>query len=125
MQNILKGIEISLPEGVTFTDPDGNVRTRMRTRWWLNAGGKTYGELTFRENEEVADVSPRPEEAARLTGYDGRIPVFFGHYWFRGEPSIITSKVACLDYSVAKGGFLTAYTWRGEKELANGGFTTV
>jgi hypothetical protein len=92
VENLLKGMEISLPGGATFTDPDGNVRSKMRARWWI--------------------------------GYHDNVPVFFGHYWFHDDkPAIINPKVVCLDYSVAKGGFLAAYTWRGEKELQDAAFT--
>jgi hypothetical protein len=30
--------------------------------------------------------------------------------------------VACLDHSVAKGGFLCAYRWNGEQKLRNDNF---
>ena len=34
-------------------------------------------------------------------------PVFAGHYWLSApRPAILAANVACLDYSVAKGGFL-------------------
>ena len=45
-------------------------------------------------------------------------PVLFGHYWMEGEPTITYPTVACLDFSVAKNGFLTAYRWSGERELS-------
>jgi hypothetical protein len=124
LQALLKGIEINLPEGVTFTDKDGNVRTKMRVRWWLEGRGKRYGELTFRRNEAIEDEYPDDDEVAKLEGYYDGVPVLFGHYWFSGQaPSVLGPKTACLDYSVASGGFLTAYTWRGEKDLDDGGFT--
>lgn len=124
LEALLKGIEIELPAGATFTDKDGNIRTNMRVRWWLSGPGKRYGELTFRQNEAIADEYPDPDAAKKLTGYGDEIPVFFGHYWFSSaEPSVIEPKFACLDYSVASGGFLTAYTWRGENQLVNDGFT--
>jgi hypothetical protein len=43
--------------------------------------------------------------------------VFFGHYWLNGSPGITASNAACLDFSVAKEGYLTAYRWSGEREL--------
>ncbi|MDP1798413.1 MAG: hypothetical protein Q8K78_13055, partial [Planctomycetaceae bacterium] len=50
-------------------------------------------------------------------------PVFFGHYWLRAEqPAILATNVACLDYSVAKHGFLCAYRWQGERTLSNDHF---
>ena len=44
-------------------------------------------------------------------------PVFFGHYWLMDEPGITAPNAACLDFSVAKDGYLTAYRWSGEREL--------
>ena len=47
-------------------------------------------------------------------------PVFFGHYWFTGTPRIITTQIACLDYSAARAECpLVAYRWDGEAELCN------
>jgi hypothetical protein len=46
--------------------------------------------------------------------YTESIPVLFGHYWLQGTPVISKGNAACLDYSVAKQGFLTAYRWSGE-----------
>jgi hypothetical protein len=47
-------------------------------------------------------------------------PTFVGHYWFDpADPLAPASKrVACVDYSVAKGGPLVAYRFDGEPELA-------
>jgi hypothetical protein len=51
--------------------------------------------------------------------YAETIPVFFGHYWLQGTPGISSDYAACLDFSVAKGGFLTAYRWSGESRLSS------
>jgi hypothetical protein len=47
-------------------------------------------------------------------------PVFFGHYWLPPNAAKVplAQNVACLDYSVAKGGDLTAYRWDGEQVLS-------
>jgi hypothetical protein len=37
----------------------------------------------------------------------------------------MANNVACLDYSVAKGGNLVAYRWSGEKELTEKNFEFV
>lgn len=55
---------------------------------------------------------------------DGK-PVFFGHYWFNGQPELIRSNICCLDYSVAKNGCLVAYSLDGEKKLSDEKFTFV
>ena len=52
-------------------------------------------------------------------------PVFFGHYWLKGNPSLYRNNICCLDYSVAKNGYLTAYRFDGEKELSNDKFVFV
>jgi hypothetical protein len=45
-------------------------------------------------------------------------PVFFGHYWLNGSPELTAPNAACLDFSVARGGFLTAYRWSGKIQLS-------
>lgn len=54
-------------------------------------------------------------------------PTFIGHYWFDpSEPVAPASRrVACVDYSVAKGGPLTAYRFDGETELSAEKFVAV
>jgi hypothetical protein len=53
-------------------------------------------------------------------------PVFVGHYWLSAQrPAVLADNVACLDYSVAKGGFLCAYRWQGEQTLSNEHFVWV
>jgi hypothetical protein len=44
-------------------------------------------------------------------------PVFFGHYWLKGKPIILKDNICCLDYSIAKKGYLAAYSFDGEKKL--------
>jgi hypothetical protein len=45
-------------------------------------------------------------------------PVIFGHYCLDSKkPRLLDRNAACVDYCVAKGGFLAAYTWSGEKQL--------
>ena len=59
----------------------------------------------------LADVAPYPATEK---------PVFIGHYWLRGDrPELLAPNIACLDYSVAKGGYLCAYRWDGEQELSD------
>lgn len=53
-------------------------------------------------------------------------PVFVGHYWLPPKPpEILAENVACLDYSVAKAGFLCGYRWQGEQRLSNENFVWV
>jgi hypothetical protein len=52
-------------------------------------------------------------------------PVFFGHYWLKGQPQLQAHNVCCLDYSVAKGGELVCYRFDGESILSSLKFVSV
>lgn len=112
----LKGKEIPLPAGKKFTDKDGTDRTKIRIRWWEDPTKGTYESLTVKPIEELPDT---PIENIRHTTYYDRNqkPVFFGHYWLEGQPSLFQNNICCLDYSVAKDGLLVAYSFDGEREL--------
>ena len=119
LEVVSKGPELALPGGLSFPDREGKQRHDVRVRWWLPEP-KTYREAAIvplgREGL-IPDV-PLPGE---WKGHpNSGPPVLFGHYWFSGKPAVISSKFACLDYSVSKGGPLVAYRWDGEAELADG-----
>ena len=116
MEALLKGIEVPLPEPHTFRDKDGHERDRVRVRWWDSAA-IDYRQAAMLPVEERASfpVTAIPEHA--LVGHDGGKPVFVGHYWLTCAPALLSDKVACVDYSVAKGGKLVAYRWDGESTL--------
>jgi hypothetical protein len=111
---LLKGPEAALPQGRSFRDKDGCLRRNTRLRWWdpeattfrRAAVGMDGGEHELPEDPIPADFA-----------YREATPVLFGHYWMQGEPRILHRRASCLDFSVAKGGFLTAYQWSGEAEL--------
>jgi hypothetical protein len=46
-------------------------------------------------------------------------PVFFGHYWLTGTPSLQTKRAVCVDYSAGNGGPLVAYRFDSEPELVS------
>jgi calcineurin-like phosphoesterase family protein len=113
---LTKGMEIPLPEAHTFTDKDGHVRDRVRVRWW-DADAVSYRQAAILDDtarKELPD-DPIPEHAV-IGAADGP-PVFFGHYWLSGDPKPQSGNVACVDYSIAKGGKLVAYRWDGEPVL--------
>lgn len=41
------------------------------------------------------------------------------------RPAVLADNMACLDFSVAKGGFLCAYRGNGEQKLSNDNFVWV
>jgi hypothetical protein len=111
---LLKGPEQTLPSGVYFLDKDGHKRGEVRLRWWDQTA------TTFRKAAlglEGREAQLPDTELPRDFRYHDSKPVFFGHYWLNGSPAITAPNAACLDFSVAKEGYLTAYRWSGENEL--------
>ena len=126
---LLKGPEISLVEygQEPYVDKDGHVRKRARVRWW-NENATTLRELAEMGGDfKTEDGAPYPllpnievPAGMRSYVYTGGVPVFYGHYWRNGSPKHLldwTAYTACVDFSVVKGGTLTAYRWSGEKRI--------
>jgi hypothetical protein len=122
----LKGKEMKMPAGLSFTDKDGTVRTEIRIKWWEDPSLMTYKSIS------VLPIDNLPQQPIRLselkssdyyTEHDKS--VFFGHYWLKGKPFVYKKNICCLDYSVAKGGNLVAYSMNGESVLEPKNFTFV
>lgn len=124
---ILKGKEAALPDGMFFHDKDGNKRTEVRSRWYLAPKGHTYRTYALQSDPIACDLELDATVIAEADPYPLTAkPVFVGHYWLSADrPEVLAENVACLDFSVAKGGFLCAYRWNGEKKLRNEGFVWV
>ena len=118
---LLKGIEVDLPEGASFGDKDGISRSSTRTRWWRDPPA-TFRDGSFLPQDVQGLKLDTPMPASVTPGHDGGSPVFIGHYWMNDCPSIQAPRVACVDYSVAKGGPLVAYRWDGEANLSDSKF---
>jgi hypothetical protein len=122
------GIEVMavsrLPAGATFRDKDGHERTATRVKWYEPPGGHTYRTYAM-ASEPIPSDEPLPAEVhqAAVPYPETEKPVFVGHYWLSGSrPELLRRNIACVDWSVAKGGFLCAYRWDGEQELDTGKF---
>jgi hypothetical protein len=123
LETLIKGLEIPLPPGHFFYDKDGYPRHHIRTRWW-ELERLTYRDLAMVPAEAIAQIPHEPVPEDVLPGYDGDKPLFVGHYWLTGTPEPRNRHIACLDYSIAGGGFepgetpkLCAYRWDGESTL--------
>lgn len=108
IETILKGSELQLPDGYSFLDKDGHSREAIRVKWFRSPKNQTYRSYSLPEQilaPEIAVVN------CDLLGYqETERPIFFGHYWLPDkEPKEMAKNCFCLDYSVAKGGFLCAY----------------
>lgn len=113
---LIKGQEMDLPAGCEYLDKDGILRKRSRVRWW-RAGAQPLHEALLLPDGHGLDIPAAVVEGPELHGYDHAAPCFVGHYWMSGTPAPLTDNVACVDYSVAKGGSLCAYRWDGEAVL--------
>lgn len=122
----LKGKEVFMPKGLYFRDKDSNVRNELRIKWWKDPSNLSYHEMSVLPIENLPDTIIDKSLTGHVRPYspDER-PVFFGHYWLTGTPHLLRENVCCLDFSVAKHGFLTAYRFDGEKELSNDKFVFV
>ena len=116
IEAVCKGLEVSLPDGISFVDKGGVERHEARIRWWLPELA-TYQQAAIGPPDLTVRIPdlPFPDEL-RPEPYHGP-PVFFGHYWFTGEPHVLADNAACVDYSAGKGGPLVAYRWDGESKL--------
>ena len=111
---LLKGPEERLPNGMTFFDKGGHKRRDVRLRWWdPNATTFRRAAIGVEDRLEQIPDAPLPDDFRYLD----TTPVLFGHYWLPGEPKITQSTAGCLDFSVARNGYLSAYRWSGEREL--------
>lgn len=130
VENLLKGVEETLPEGVSFVDHKGKERWEVRISWW-RSDADTLADIAHIPNPSknqhaMNHLLQVPADTALLKrlAYLGDCPVFFGHYWLAGTPQILTPKSACVDYSAGRAGPLVAYRWSGEQALSNDNFCT-
>jgi len=126
-EEVLKGVEWPLPAGVHFADKDGNPREAVRVRWWHAGPGMRWCDVGFGPSSmlEAMPVSRVPADYPVLSYPADAAPVLFGHYWLDGRPAPQAPNVACIDYSVARGGDLVAYRWDGEPTLQHDRFVVV
>lgn len=124
VETVAKGIEASLPNGVTFKDAQGVERNRARVRWWTGPGD-SWEKSTLLYGGDPGSLPDTKPPARLWPALPEDKPIFFGHYWLKGRPEIQAPNIACVDYSAGKGGDLVAYRWRGESRLTKGGFVQV
>jgi Calcineurin-like phosphoesterase len=113
---LTKGIEVPLPAGHHFRDKDGIVRNRVRVRWWDEDATtfRTAAMLAPEEREVLPDCALPAHARVASTNK----PVFFGHYWLTGTPSLQSRQAVCVDYSAGNGGPLVASRFDAEPELS-------
>lgn len=110
------GVEWELPPGRFIEDKEGHKHPDARLAVWRH-WAKRLPEIALvpRGSEHlVPDIDiPHEHRLGPVTG----TPILIGHHWFNGALALETPKLACLDWSAAKGGPLVAYRWDGEPDL--------
>lgn len=116
IERLLKGVEVGLPqkpEKIRFLDKDKFERSRIRAKWWGSTDA-SYREIAFGYNQQTLALFPddqRPDNSEiPFYNKDEVKPVFFGHYWMRGDPELQQENVCCVDYSAGVGGELVCYS---------------
>jgi hypothetical protein len=112
-----KGKEQTLPQGKSFLDKDGTERNEIRIKWWLNPSKTSLKEISLLDNLDLSEERLNLENTSYYDEF--QLPVFFGHYWLKGAPNLYRNNICCLDYSIAKNGFLCSYRFNGERKLLN------
>lgn len=126
IEETLKGKEIKMPDGLDFTDKDGTKRNSTRIKWWEDPQQSTYKGISMEPTQSLPDIAIDVELIKNTRFYDSKSkPVFFGHYWLRGNPMLYRDNICCLDYSVARNGYLAAYRFDGEAKLDSSKFVYV
>ncbi len=126
IEDTLKGKEIQLPKGQSIKDKDGFMRSEIRIKWWEDPKNSTYRSLSVIPTDEIPESAIDPNTIPTMEHYQEKEkPVFFGHYWLKGQPCLFRNNICCLDFSVAKKGHLAAYRFEGESKLTNSKFIYV
>ena len=112
LENILKGWEMELPDGVQFVDADGTPRHTIRTRWW-DGSAHTWRQAVFTDGDAPRSIPDTPLPGNAFQPIALSMPTFIGHYWRRPtpKPTLLSPLLACVDYSAGAGGPLAAYRW--------------
>ncbi len=116
-----------LPGTQTFEDEDGIDRREMRIRWWEDPSKMTYEKISVLQYDNLLTEQVDMDLLKDSDFYkkDDK-PVFFGHYWIKErQPALFKDNICCLDYSVAKGGKLVAFSLDDEFCITKGKFTAV
>ena len=115
---VTKGINMKIPSDIRIINNKGVWIRSFRLRWWEDAGGKTFEEMSF-ESKYSFPAYTIPEQIVPGTlPYSGDLPLlFFGHYCQSKGPNIIKPNICCVDSCVTGSHSLMAYRWDGEQKL--------
>ncbi|MGC9401913.1 metallophosphoesterase [Vibrio genomosp. F10 str. 9ZC157] len=106
---LLKGPEVTLPEGSSFLDKNGIERNQVRVAWWKNS----YSVGNYQDLAVVSKAQRECIPAVALANDSMKynqaplVPVVIGHYTLEPTqfPQTLSDKVVCVDFNAAKNGY--------------------
>lgn len=112
---------------VLFPSCNNKNILKFRIKWWTNVYGKMLPEcIVVHKSVQCPGLIITPSLLPGFKIYNSyEKPVFFGHYWLKRMPYLISNNICCLDFGAAKGGYLAAYKWNGERILDKSGIVYV
>ena len=117
MEALTKGIEMTLPSPHFFIDKHKIRRTRVRASWW-DSEATTYRQIAKMTDQERLSLPELDVPSNARIPVPTDKPIFFGHYWMKGEPAPLSAAAACVDFSAGEDGPLVAYRWDGPGPLS-------
>ena len=118
-----KGIDFQMPKDLLVFDDEGRPHRTFRMKWWVNAEGKTFKEVSLESRFELPAYTIPQEIVKSRAPYPENAPlVFCGHYGLVDTFGILSQNVCCVDTGVSRIGKLVAYRWEGEKKLEKSNF---
>lgn len=110
LERVLKGVETNLPNGLYFLDKEGAKRHKVRVQWWQkNLSNQPIHQIARAGKNDLAHIPVDALSSDIVFTLTSKKPIFIGHYWLTGKPSVLNEQVVCVDYSAGRDGFLTAY----------------
>ncbi|MDO6678426.1 metallophosphoesterase [Shewanella sp. 4_MG-2023] len=106
IETLLKGPEICLPDGVSFSDKTGTDRNHIRVAWWKSRSEvETYRDLAVVPQSQVLNIpTVKLNKDALQYNEQPIFPVVVGHYTLTPTPfpECLSNKVVCVDFNAAK-----------------------
>ena len=129
VETLIKGPEITLPEGSQIIDKSDDVRKEVRVKWWDMEGPKTYRSVALTRTEFLERLPELPvDDFEPQVRYGADQPrVFFGHYSLDpvSQHPVQALNAICLDFSAPKDPPITAYAWNGVEGFVPAGLVQV
>lgn len=96
------------PEGRAIFDKGGHTHKDLRIANWRDWAKELHEAALVPKGQEYLLRGMEWPACLVISAIQGS-PIFVGHHWFTGHPTIESDKLACLDWSAAREGPLVAY----------------